>query len=292
MFENISAEESMSSLLSIISLAKSRGYVSIVVPLAKFRPDGSRLCAFLSSNAYVTLKHCQTVSLDMLPRFARLFFATSNAQVGPLVMHQGGIPIGGIPSSAFANLVLSTRENSWICDGPRRSQAGFPDIPWNVVVASSRYVDDLQQSSTSICNNCILFTFKLIYDELVWEHTSIAPNVWSRWLDVELLVDGFNLSLRPTVPSSDLAEKCRIPPFLHADCTDVAMLCSLLRGRISRLQQLPITRRQITYALIFEVCVLLSRNYPLQIVRRICNVPSCPAETKFLQHILRYGRAL
>jgi len=287
MFECVPADSATKALRDIIEAAKLAGYNAIVVPNVKFRPDGTRLHTFLTHNPHLSMKHCQVVVLDRLLDFARIFFDTAFVQVAAVIMRQHGIPIGGIPSSSLANLVLSSWEHRWMSDTSMRVRAGFPPVPWVHLVASPRYVDDLLQSSSAVCTSCLLSVFPLVYGTMEWEHSPISHNTWSRWLDVELFTMQHRLLLRPVAPSCD-GSKFSIPPFVDMSIVNVASLQSLLRGRIARLKQLPISKHQFLSALTSEVAVLAARGFPVKVIKNVCNIPACVRETRLLQYLIKH----
>jgi len=292
MFESVPSAAAQAAVETLVQAGIRSGFKVAAIPVCKRRNDGTRVKAFLSPNPHITPAHCKVVPLDDLVSYCKLYLSNKFSNVGDVVFEQLGVPIGGISSSGIASAALSLKEWSWMTDHHRRRDAGYTDLPWTSLVSCSRYVDDLNLSSTAFCSDCLQDAFPCIYNNIVpWEFTVATPMQWVKWLDVELRVSKFTLSMRPCCPAPFEVglpdQKVALAPFIDELSTDFASLKSNVRGRLFRLYQLKISPSMMSTCLFAEIAVMLSRGYPLHVIKKIWRLPSFFAsETRFVRLLL------
>jgi len=283
MFETISPSMVLNALRLMITRLRARGFVGIQVPTVKVTDAGRKVRGFPAKSRFLTASHTQFLSFEEVTELTTCFLATNLAQIGPLVIAQGGTPIGGLASSACCDLVLRCAEDAWIVDPDARSSYHLPEVVTKYIVGC-RYVDDLLLLSRSLCQSCLESVLQLYPKQVVWENVEWTPSRIAKWLDLHISVSGFSLNVSPFIPTDDNELQTAansIPPYVDDASCDVGDLINRVSAKYSRLLQLPVSDLSRQRAVLSEVAIWMKRGYRLSFLLKIF---TCQGKYPLLTH--------
>ena len=151
--------------------------------------------------------------------------------LGVKVVRFLGIPIGGLVSRSACSAVLNSEETTFV----QRWDAGeitpiiapnnILQVPWDELVVSVRYVDDIVLASFCVCRTCLCKYIKLCYS-VTFDINDIDNNQFD-WLDVSIDIN-----------TAEITYKRKPPTLLPRWSTTFPYYRAYLVGRVHRIHEI------------------------------------------------------